>query len=148
MCPKCPKFPMCPKCPKYFCNGKFKSHGRSESFIIAPPPPHTHTQRWGYVGLLLTAQCVLSVYLSHSFMPVYPGLSIVQAVKHETLIQCWANVGPLFTTLSQISPVLGYRVVFGNTLNVGQHHRQWANKNPAFGSKHHASTDSIPASIK
>ena len=42
---------------------------------------------------------------------------------HETLTQCWANVGPPSTMLSNISPVLGYRVVFGATLNVGQRHR-------------------------
>ena len=36
--------------------------------------------------------------------------------------RCWAN----------ISPVLGYHVVFGATLNVRQHHRQWANINPAL----------------
>ena len=34
----------------------------------------------------------------------------------------WAN----------ISPVLGYRVVFGATLDVRQHHRQWTNINPAL----------------
>ena len=31
-----------------------------------------------------------------------------------------------------ISPVLGYRVVFDATLNVGQPHRRRANINPAF----------------
>ena len=31
-----------------------------------------------------------------------------------------------------ISPVLGYSVVFGATLNVGQRHRQGANINPAL----------------
>ena len=36
--------------------------------------------------------------------------------------RCWAN----------ISPVLGYHIVFGATLNVRQHHRQWANINPAL----------------
>ena len=35
-------------------------------------------------------------------------------------------------TRANISPVLGYRVVFGATLNVRQHHRQWANINPAL----------------
>ena len=34
----------------------------------------------------------------------------------------WAN----------ISPVLGYRVVFDATLNVGQRHRRQANSNPAL----------------
>ena len=29
------------------------------------------------------------------------ALSIMQAVKHEMLTQCWANVGPLSTTLNQ-----------------------------------------------
>ena len=33
---------------------------------------------------------------------------------------------------SNISPVLGYRVVFGATLNVGRRHRRRANINPAL----------------
>ena len=61
-----------------------------------------------------------------------PAIYIVQAVKHETLTRCWANVGPPSTTLTQHSPILGYRVVFGATLNVGQRHRRWANINPAL----------------
>ena len=71
--------------------------------------PHC-TQRWGHVGSLLPAQCVLSVCLSHSFLSVCPALSIVQAVKQETLTQCWANVGPLSTTLSQYWPLGQYWV--------------------------------------
>ena len=35
-------------------------------------------------------------------------------------------------TLANISPVLGYRVVFDATLKVGQRHRRQANINPAF----------------
>ena len=81
---------------KYFCNGKYKSHGRSESFIMAPPSAHIG-------GDMLVYFCQLSAFivLSHSFLSVCPALSIVQAVKHETLTQCWATVGPLSTTLSQ-----------------------------------------------
>ena len=59
------------------------------------------TQRWRHVGLPLSDQCILSVCLSYSFMSACPALSIVQVVEHETLTQCWANVGPLSTTLSQ-----------------------------------------------
>ena len=65
------------------------------------------TQRWGHVGLPLSSQCILSVYLSHSFLSVCPALSIEQAVKHETLTQCWANIGPPFTILSQHLPSIG-----------------------------------------
>ena len=55
----------------------------------------------------------------------------MQGVKHETLTQCRAIVGPPSTTVGQ-HPVLGYRVVFDATLNVGQRHRLRANINPAF----------------
>ena len=40
---------------------------------------------------------------------------------------CWPTVYD-----ANISPVLGYRVVFDATLNVGQHHRRRAIINPAF----------------
>ena len=38
-------------------------------------------------------------YLSDQFC-VCAFAPIVQAVKHETLTQCWANAGPLSTALS------------------------------------------------
>ena len=72
----------------------------------------------------------LCLWVSHSFRSSF---SILQAVKHKTLTQCWANVGPPSTSCwTNISPVLGYHVLFGATLNVGQHHSQWANINPAL----------------
>ena len=54
------------------------------------------SQRGGDMLLYLCAFCLC--FLSHSFLP---ALSMVQAVKHETLTQCWANVGPPSTTLCQ-----------------------------------------------
>ena len=48
----------------------------------------------------------------------------------------WPNVGLLLAhrlwRSASISPVLGYRVVFDATLNVGQRHRRPANINPAL----------------
>ena len=48
---------------------------------------------------MLVYLCLLSVSVvfSESVCPIHfcPALSIVQAVKNETLTQCWANVGPL-----------------------------------------------------
>ena len=73
-----------------------------------------------------------------SFQSVRPAVSIVQAkrgrpMKHETFTQCWTNVGPPSTMLSQHAAVVGgYRVMFGATLNVGQRHRWRANSNPAL----------------
>ena len=61
---------------------------------------------------LSLCRSVLSVCMSHSIM---------QTVKHETLTQCWDNV---------FSPVLGYRVVFDATLNMGHRHRRRASINP------------------
>ena len=51
------------------------------------------SQRWGHVGLPLSARSVchvLSICVSHSFMSVCPVLSMVQAVKQDELTQCWA----------------------------------------------------------
>ena len=52
---------------------------------------------------------VRSVCHSVNLSPIHfsPALSIVQAVKHETLTQCWANVGPSSTMLSQHQPCIG-----------------------------------------
>ena len=50
--------------------------------------------------------------------------------------RCWPNAGLLLAhrlrRWANISPVLGYCVVFDATLNVGQRHRRQANINPAF----------------
>ena len=82
------------------------------------------TQKWRYIGLLLTAHFhVTSVFcLCVLFSP-----SIMQAVKHETLTQCRTIVGPPLRCWANISPVLGYCVVFDATLHVGQRHRRRAN---------------------
>ena len=56
--------------------------------------------RWGQIGSPLSAQSV-SVCGFNTFLSLCPALFIMQAVKHETLTQCWANVGPPSTTLSQ-----------------------------------------------
>ena len=58
------------------------------SFHVSP------LKRWGHVGSPLSAQFV------PQFVYVRSPHSIVQAVKHETLTQCWANVGPPSTSLS------------------------------------------------
>ena len=79
--------------------------------------------------LVYLCQLSVSVALCESICPIHfcPALSIMPAVKHETLmlahrLRRWAN----------ISPVLGYPVMFGATLNVGQRHRRRANINPAL----------------
>ena len=61
------------------------NHMRGESHLLKLP---LCTHMWGHVGLLLSTQCVLSVGLFHSFLSVCPALSILQAVKHETLTRC------------------------------------------------------------
>ena len=51
-------------------------------------------------------------------------------------MRCWRNAGLILAhrlrRWATISRVLGYRVVFGATLNVGQHHRRPDNMNPAL----------------
>ena len=77
--------------------------------------------------------CVRSVCvcISQSFH-FWPGLSIVQAVKHETLPNAGLLLAHRLRGWLNISPVLGYCVVFGATLNVGQRHRWRANINQAL----------------
>ena len=42
------------------------------------------------------------VYLWQLMLSVHDSLSVsVQAVKHDTFTQCWANVGPPSTMLTQ-----------------------------------------------
>ena len=84
-------------------------------------------QHWFNTSCLLGLSLSVCAVVSPSSIHFSPALSMAQAVKHETLTQCWTNVGPPSTTLSQHKPVLGYCVVFGATLNVGQRHRQRAN---------------------
>ena len=86
----------------------FKLHPQCFNYVSP-----LYTER-SHIGLLLTPH----FYVTSVLCPcVLYSPSIMQAVKHETLTQClrrWAN----------ISPVLGYRVVFDATLNVGQRHRR------------------------
>ena len=63
----------------------------------------------------------ISVLLSSAFYRAGVQTRDVDPMLAHCL-QCWAN----------INPVLGYHVVFGATLNVGQRHRQRANINPAL----------------
>ena len=81
----------------------------------------------GTCCLTLSAQ---SVSVCESVSPIHfsPALSIMQALKHKTLTQCWANIGPPSTTTS----TTGYRFVFGAKLNVGQCHRRRVNINLAL----------------
>ena len=56
------------------------------------------TQKWRHVGLPLSAQCTV--------MSVSPAVSIVQSQatltnKQKMSTQCWANVSPLSTRVSQ-----------------------------------------------
>ena len=75
-------------------------------------------QSGGYIGLLLSTRVTALVRgFPSGFYRACGGHP-----EHQTLTQCWANVGP----------VLGNRVLFGATLNVGQFHRRRANINPAL----------------
>ena len=94
-------------------------------------PPHV--KRWGHVGLsplrslypLSLCLCVLSVCMSHSFHFCPSVQRILSCRRSNTRRQ--PNVGPPSTTLSNISSLLGYRVVFFcTTLNVGKRHRRRA----------------------
>ena len=77
-------------------------------------------------------------FASHcSFLcPMSVRSSIPQAFKLGTLNQCRAFVGHRLRRWANISPVLGYRVVFDATLNVGQRHRRRASINPGPMSQH------------
>ena len=92
------------------------------------------TQRWGHVGLPLSTQCCKwrSVSLCViSFIHFCPVLSI----RRRSNTRRWPNAGLLLAHRLRhwvnISPALGYCVVFGTTLNVGQRHRWRANISPA-----------------
>ena len=82
---------------------------------------------------LSTCLCILSVCMSYSFVSFCPALCIVQAATHT---RRWPNAGLMLAhrlrRWANISRVLGYCVVFGATLNVGQRHRLHANINPAL----------------
>ena len=60
------------------------------------------------------------ISLSHQFCVCAFSPSIMQGVKHETLTQCGLLLAHRLRRWANISPVLGYRVVFDATLNAGQ----------------------------
>ena len=89
-------------------------------------------QRWGHIALPLSAQSVwvCAVSLSH-ILSLQNFLSCRRSNTRR-----WLNAGIVLAhrlrRWSSISPVLGYRVEFGATLNVGQRHRRRANIDPAL----------------
>ena len=87
--------------------------------------PSTEMER--HVGLLLTAHFSVRCPCDHlscrrSNTRRWPNVRLLLAHR----LRRWAN----------ISPVLGYCVVFDATMNVGQHHRRRANINPGPMSQH------------
>ena len=78
------------------------------------PPPHSWViisplcrQMWGHIASPLSVQSVWVCAVSLSPIHFLLALSILQTVKHETLTQCWADVGPPSTMLSQNEPSIG-----------------------------------------
>ena len=112
---------------------------------------HTHFM-YTKVGIYWFTS-VRSVFLSRSVNLCVPFISV------QRFLSCrWSNTrhwpnGELMLAhrlrrWAIIIPVLGYRVVFSATLNVGQRHRQWANINPVLVQsimpyRQHASTSSM-----
>ena len=115
-------------------------------------------QRWGHIVLLSPlslSESVLWVCLPFIYLQRFlSSLSLSESVlwvclpfiSLQRFLSCrrsntirWPNAGLMLANLllrwPNISPVLGYRVVFGATLNVGQRHRRRAD-NTSFGSKH------------
>ena len=89
-----------------------------------------YTQRWGHFGFT----SVLSVC---SVCPIYFCQSVQSFLScRRSNTRRWPNAGLMFAHCLRrwpnISPVLGYRVVFGATLNVGQRHSRRANIYPAL----------------
>ena len=81
---------------------------------------------WRYIALLLTAHLLVTSVLCLCVLSVYHAGRQTRDVDPMSGY-CWP-------TVYNISPVLGHRVVFDATLNVGQHHRRRANINPALAS--------------
>ena len=75
-------------------------------------------ERWGHVGTSLSAQFVRSVCVSGFSPSACPSLSCRRSNTRR-----WPNAGLMLAHCLRhwpsISPVLGNRVVFGATLNVG-----------------------------
>ena len=99
------------------------------------------TQRWGHASL----SAISAVCESVSECPIHlcPALSIVQAVKDETLTQCWTNVGPPSTTLSQHQPSIGWPSRVWCHAECGPASKTAGQHYPSFGSKHRAGTASM-----
>ena len=131
-------------------DGHFCVHG---SLSSEPYQLHGHTlylvfmsplcrQKWGHIALPLFAQSASVSAVSLSPIHFSPALSCRRSNSRR-----WPNAGLLLAhrlrRWPNISPVLGSRVVFGATLNVGQRHRRRANINPFFGSKHRARSASM-----
>ena len=97
-------------------------------------------KRWGHVGLPLSAQFVRSVFVcafSTSVCPIRFCASVQRfPPRRRSNTRRWPNAGLMLAHCprrwANISPVLGYCVVFGATPNVGQRHRWRANINPAL----------------
>ena len=84
------------------------------------------------LGLPLSAQCVCRILsVCPAVLSVCPAVSNMQAVIALAKTRRWSNAGLMLAhrlrRCASISPVLGYLVVFGATLNVGQCHRRLAN---------------------
>ena len=79
-------------------------------------------------------QFVLGVFCA---MSLSPFISLQRFLSYRRAsMRRWPNAGLLLAhrlrRWANISPVLGYRVVFGATLNVGQRYRRRANINPTL----------------
>ena len=89
-------------------------------------------QRWAQIALPLSAQSVESVLWVS--LPVISLRRFLSCRRSNT--RRWPNAGLMLAhrlrRWSNISPVLGYRVVFGATLNVGQRRRRRTNIDPAL----------------
>ena len=95
-------------------------------------------QRWGHVASPLSAQsvwvCAQSVWVCAVSLPFISLQHFLSCKQLNTRRR--PNAGLMLAhrlrRWPNISPVLGYRVVFGAMLNVSQRHRRWANINPAL----------------
>ena len=101
------------------------------------------TQRGRHVGLPL---CYL-LCLSQSVCLCYPFIFVQRFLSCPlSNTRRWPKAGLMLAHYLRrwpnSCPVLGYGVVFGATLNVGQRHRRPANINPAFVQS------TVPASMK
>ena len=96
-----------------------------EMFILSPP-------RVDIGGGKLVHLCLLSV----SVQSVCLSSRFYHAGPRQANTRRWPNARLMFAhrlrRWANISPVSGYRAMFGVTLNVGQRHRRRDNINPAL----------------